>query len=632
MDDKTCIICREDMEHREAAAAQAPPPAGEAERAAPAPAPATPAVPRTGPNDTPKKLPCGHVFHFHCLRSWLERQQSCPTWCVQAVPCSLVSQLTCSLISRRPVLPQDQTRAQAAAADVAARAPPAAVPGGDDAIRQAQINLARNLGREAFDVVFPDIPFPPEALLPAALAAQRPPPHQHQPRGVVPPAPAVAEAAAGPASRDGTTPSPPATRVTGVGGDNPLARFSLPELRLPPTGEAGLYSPPPSATTSHGYAGVAYGAYPHPQLMRGVGQAAGSQSRVPNLEERLAHIRTRMTQAVAQADGGQNAVLAPTPEGATTAYRTTPTPTAPLATPATVSLPSAGPSSTTSDATSPTATTPQLSAREAALAAAERRAQACKSNGVPSTSTSNGALSQRVNPEKPSFDGYSLSPTASTSPLPPVTSPASHAASPSPLTPPPPPSTIPPTGEHPPTPSLSRPLNGAPPRPSPDFFSLGSSSSPAGPSSSAPSQSGTPASYPRLIPLFNPSNPLATTLYPHLLSSMPPSLAGFSQPSSLPRPLETRPLVPESPTEEQLRELSQLTRSGIEERLRVLVGFQERMAALASDMGKVLSVLPPEEDGEQQGNGTKVDKGKAPVEGIHAVAKDEAGSTVEGGE
>lgn len=66
MVDKTCIICREDMEHR-----GVPPPVDE-----------TPAVvaPRAGPNDTPKKLPCGHVFHFHCLRSWLERQQSCPTW------------------------------------------------------------------------------------------------------------------------------------------------------------------------------------------------------------------------------------------------------------------------------------------------------------------------------------------------------------------------------------------------------------------------------------------------------------------------------------------------------------------------------------------------------------------------
>ena len=26
-----------------------------------------------------KKLPCGHILHFSCLRSWLERQQNCPT-------------------------------------------------------------------------------------------------------------------------------------------------------------------------------------------------------------------------------------------------------------------------------------------------------------------------------------------------------------------------------------------------------------------------------------------------------------------------------------------------------------------------------------------------------------------------
>ena len=32
----------------------------------------------------PKKLPCGHVLHFGCLRNWLERQQSCPT-CRQSV-------------------------------------------------------------------------------------------------------------------------------------------------------------------------------------------------------------------------------------------------------------------------------------------------------------------------------------------------------------------------------------------------------------------------------------------------------------------------------------------------------------------------------------------------------------------
>ena len=40
--DKICIICREEL-------------------------------------DEAKKLSCGHMFHFGCLRSWLERQQACPT-------------------------------------------------------------------------------------------------------------------------------------------------------------------------------------------------------------------------------------------------------------------------------------------------------------------------------------------------------------------------------------------------------------------------------------------------------------------------------------------------------------------------------------------------------------------------
>ncbi|KDR75391.1 hypothetical protein GALMADRAFT_227041 [Galerina marginata CBS 339.88] len=57
MSDRTCIICREEM----TTGAQDPP-----------------AHP-DGPNTTPKKLPCSHIFHFYCLRSWLERQQSCPT-------------------------------------------------------------------------------------------------------------------------------------------------------------------------------------------------------------------------------------------------------------------------------------------------------------------------------------------------------------------------------------------------------------------------------------------------------------------------------------------------------------------------------------------------------------------------
>lgn len=57
MSDRTCIICRDEL------TLPGPQVQGQA-----------------GPNTTPKKLPCGHIFHFNCLRSWLERQQSCPTW------------------------------------------------------------------------------------------------------------------------------------------------------------------------------------------------------------------------------------------------------------------------------------------------------------------------------------------------------------------------------------------------------------------------------------------------------------------------------------------------------------------------------------------------------------------------
>ncbi|TFK54025.1 hypothetical protein OE88DRAFT_1695115 [Heliocybe sulcata] len=69
LSDRTCIICREEM-----SLPNAPAPGGSEGNT---PQPQAPIA--DGPNMTPKKLPCGHIFHFHCLRSWLERQQSCPT-------------------------------------------------------------------------------------------------------------------------------------------------------------------------------------------------------------------------------------------------------------------------------------------------------------------------------------------------------------------------------------------------------------------------------------------------------------------------------------------------------------------------------------------------------------------------
>ncbi|WFD39252.1 RING-type E3 ubiquitin transferase [Malassezia japonica] len=52
LQDPTCIICREELVVVETT---------------------------TDDNNVPKKLVCGHAFHFRCLHSWLERQQSCPT-------------------------------------------------------------------------------------------------------------------------------------------------------------------------------------------------------------------------------------------------------------------------------------------------------------------------------------------------------------------------------------------------------------------------------------------------------------------------------------------------------------------------------------------------------------------------
>merc|ERR1719427_1868651 len=52
--DITCIICREDM---------VLPEEGDL----------------TAASGTLKKLPCGHIFHTACLRSWFQRQQTCPT-------------------------------------------------------------------------------------------------------------------------------------------------------------------------------------------------------------------------------------------------------------------------------------------------------------------------------------------------------------------------------------------------------------------------------------------------------------------------------------------------------------------------------------------------------------------------
>ncbi|KGO72226.1 Zinc finger, RING-type [Penicillium expansum] len=92
-----CIICREEMIPVQPAQPQ--PAANAAGEPAPQPAAATQRVPD---RLRPKKLPCGHILHFSCLRSWLERQQNCPT-------------------CRRPVIIPQRTRGAAGARDNNAR-------------------------------------------------------------------------------------------------------------------------------------------------------------------------------------------------------------------------------------------------------------------------------------------------------------------------------------------------------------------------------------------------------------------------------------------------------------------------------------------------------------------------------
>jgi E3 ubiquitin-protein ligase synoviolin len=71
----TCIICREEMRPWSVTNPRPPPADPEAPPPARPPRPATPANERS----RPKKLPCGHILHLGCLKSWLERQQVCPT-------------------------------------------------------------------------------------------------------------------------------------------------------------------------------------------------------------------------------------------------------------------------------------------------------------------------------------------------------------------------------------------------------------------------------------------------------------------------------------------------------------------------------------------------------------------------
>lgn len=72
-----CIICREQMIHGEHA----------------------------------KVLPCGHIFHFYCLRSWMERQQTCP-YCRANIPEDTTTTMTPTRRIPSPRAQQQQPQQQ----------------------------------------------------------------------------------------------------------------------------------------------------------------------------------------------------------------------------------------------------------------------------------------------------------------------------------------------------------------------------------------------------------------------------------------------------------------------------------------------------------------------------------------
>jgi len=164
--DPTCIVCREDMVHG-------------------------------------RLLPCGHILHEHCLRSWLTHQQRCPI-CQHPVMQDHPANPAAAIFAARP----HAAAAAAPAADAVAAPPPqqqqqqqqaAADGGADGAAERGQRHEERDDTLESIVAQMESIKQRIEALLAEAAALsevvttlakarQQPPPPQNQvPAAVAPP-------------------------------------------------------------------------------------------------------------------------------------------------------------------------------------------------------------------------------------------------------------------------------------------------------------------------------------------------------------------------------------------------------------------------------------------------------------
>jgi len=121
--DNICIICREDMVNHS------------------------------------KKLPCGHIFHTTCLRSWFQRQQTCPTCRLNILRTPAVNSTAMPRPADEPANPAAPAAAQpAAAANAAANVLPGAtaVPAPDVRLPHPNGTAGRNAVPPNFADIFGD--------------------------------------------------------------------------------------------------------------------------------------------------------------------------------------------------------------------------------------------------------------------------------------------------------------------------------------------------------------------------------------------------------------------------------------------------------------------------------------------
>lgn len=175
-----------------------------------------------------KKLPCNHIFHTSCLRSWFQRQQTCPTCRMDVLRASLPTQ------SPPPPEPADQGPPPAAHPPPLLPQPPNFPQGLLPPFPPGMFPLWPPMGP------FPPVPPPPssgEAAAPPSTSAalSRPSGAATTPAAAAASAPAPGSAPASEAAPAPGFPFPPPW----MGMPLPPP-FAFPPMPVPPAGFAGL--------------------------------------------------------------------------------------------------------------------------------------------------------------------------------------------------------------------------------------------------------------------------------------------------------------------------------------------------------------------------------------------------------